>query len=70
MLVRKIASEQGPLRHLDRASASGGIRDRAPMRRFVCSILCIRLFHIADDGLPTVVYVDVVDVDKLLPAVT
>jgi hypothetical protein len=40
------------------------------MRRFVCSLLRIRHFHIADDGLPTVIDVDVVDVDKLLTAVT
>jgi undecaprenyl pyrophosphate phosphatase UppP len=32
--------------------------------------LRIRLFHIADDGLPTIVHIDVLDADKLLPAVT
>jgi hypothetical protein len=29
----------------------------------------IRLLHIADDGLPTIVHMDVLDADKLLPAV-
>jgi hypothetical protein len=28
------------------------------------------LSHIADDGLPTIIYMDVLDADKLLPAVT
>ena len=32
--------------------------------------LGIGSLHIADDGLPTVVHMDVVDVDKLLTAVT
>jgi hypothetical protein len=27
-------------------------------------------FHIADDGLSTIVYLDVLDSDKLLPAIT
>jgi hypothetical protein len=31
---------------------------------------CILLFHIADDGLPTVVHVDGLDADKLLPAIS
>jgi hypothetical protein len=34
------------------------------------STLHIRLFHIADDGLPAIVYMDVLDADKLLAAVT
>jgi hypothetical protein len=34
------------------------------------STLHILLFHIADDGLPTIVYMDVLDTDKLLAAVT
>jgi hypothetical protein len=33
------------------------------------STLRIRLFHIADDGLPTIVHMDVLDADKLPPAV-
>jgi hypothetical protein len=32
--------------------------------------LRIRLFHIPDDGLPTIVHMDVLDADKLPPAVT
>jgi hypothetical protein len=36
------------------------------------SVLATRLrpFHIADDGLPTLVHMDMLDPDKLLPAVT
>ena len=36
------------------------------------SVLATRLraFHIADDGLSTVIHMDVLDADKLLPAVT
>jgi hypothetical protein len=30
---------------------------------------CILLFHIADDGLATIVHMDVLDADKLLPAI-
>ena len=30
---------------------------------------CILLFHVADDGLSTIVYMDVLDTDKLLSAV-
>ena len=30
--------------------------------------LHIRFFHIPDDGLPTIVYMDVLDADKLLSA--
>ena len=33
-------------------------------------ILRIRLFHIADDGLPTVVHMNMLNSNKLLPAVT
>ena len=33
------------------------------------SNLCI-VFHIADDGLTTVVHMDMLDADKLLPAIT
>ena len=32
--------------------------------------LRIRLFHIADDGPPTIVYMDVLDPDNLLTTVT
>jgi hypothetical protein len=32
--------------------------------------LRILLFQIADDGLPTIVHMDVLDADKLLPTVT
>jgi hypothetical protein len=32
--------------------------------------LRIRLFHIADHGLPTIVHMDVLDANKLLPAET
>jgi len=32
--------------------------------------LGIRFFHISDYGLPTVIYMDVLDPDKLLAAVT
>ena len=31
------------------------------------STLHIRLFHVADDGLSTIIYVDVLDAHKLLP---
>ena len=34
------------------------------------SILRILLLHIADDGLPTIVHMNVLDADKLLAAVT
>ena len=32
--------------------------------------LWIQLSHVAHDGLPAVIYVDVLDVDKLMPATT
>ena len=34
------------------------------------SILRILLFNVADDSLPAIVHMDVLDADKLLPAVT
>src|SRR5208282_4344836 len=36
----------------------------------VGATLAYSAFHIADDGLPTVVHMDVLDADKLLTAVT
>ena len=30
---------------------------------------CILLFHVTDDGLSTIIYMDVLDADKLLPAI-
>ena len=42
-----------------------GIPGEAALRLFH-----IRRFHIADDGLPTVIHMNVLDADKLLPAIT
>jgi hypothetical protein len=38
-------------------------------RQKVTLLRCIRLFQIADDGLPAIVHMDVLDVDNLLTAV-
>ena len=38
-------------------------------RQKVTLLRCIRLFQIADDGVPTIVHMDVLDVDNLLTAV-
>ena len=44
------------------------------MLRLLCRSLLVNpahpAFHIADDGLPIIVHMDVLDADKLLPAIT
>jgi hypothetical protein len=44
-------------------SAKAGLSRESPGRRY------IRLLHIADNGLTAIVHMDVLDADKLLPAV-
>ena len=55
-------------------SPSGGRRSRQPATRSWPNELVLtshfRLFHVAYDGLPTVIDVDVLDANVLLPTVT